>query len=70
MKMRTEKGKWIIEDGNSNIIFDKAYDAWGFILLMKEVRTNPPVPYHSLYPVRTLIPTIARGGKKIVYSGL
>lgn len=67
MKLRTENGKWIVEESYKNIIFDTAYDAWQYIFLMKEIRTLPPVAPHSLYPVRSLIPTIARGCKKVVH---
>ena len=67
MKFRTEKGKWIIEDHGRNIIFNKAYDAWQYILLMKEIRPKAPWALKSLYPVNSLIPTVQ---KKIVHATL
>lgn len=70
MKLRTEGGKWIIEEQHKNTIFDTAHDAWLFIYLMKEIRPKPPVFPRSLYPVRSLIPSVARGCKKVVYTGL
>ena len=57
MKMRTEDNKWIIEDDGVVKVFDSSYDAWQYVLLMKEVRPHPPIPPRSLYPVLTRNPT-------------
>ena len=57
MKMRTKDNKWIIEDEGRTIVFDSSYDAWMYVLLMKEVRPHPPIPPRSIYPVLTLDPT-------------
>lgn len=70
MKLRTEGGKWYVDEGYKVSIFDKANEAWQYIFLLKEIRPLPPFAPHSLYPVRSLIPTIARGCKKVVYTGL
>ena len=67
MKLRTENGKWYINDNGRIIEFTESVDAWRYILLMKEIRTNPTIPFHSLYPVRSLIPSALKGGKKVVY---
>lgn len=65
MKLRTKKGKWIVEEAHKNTIFDTSYDAWAYIFLMKEIRPLPPIRPRQLYPVRSLIPTIG-SVKKIV----
>ena len=70
MKLRSYEGKWIVEEPHKNVIFDTAHDAWLYIYLMKEIRPQPPLVPRSLYPVRSLIPSIARGCKKVVYTGL
>ncbi len=64
MKMRTQCGKWFIVDGDRNIIFDNSQDAWLYVLLMKEVRPNPPTLPQSIYPVRTLDPRPSKVVKK------
>lgn len=70
LKLRTEGGKWYVDEGYKVSIFDTSNEAWQYIFLLKEIRTLPPFAPHSLYPVRSLIPTIARGCKKVVYTGL
>ena len=57
MKMRTIDGKFIILDEGREIVYDSSYDAWQYVLLMKEVRPHPPIPPRSVYPVLTLDPT-------------
>lgn len=57
MKMRTEDGKLIIQDEGREIVFDKSYDAWLYVFLMRDIRPNPPIPPRSVYPVLTLDPT-------------
>lgn len=66
MKMRTEDNKWYIEDEGRLIVFDSSYDAWMYVLLMKEVRQHPPIPPRSIYPVLTLDPTRNLTSKKKV----
>ena len=56
MKMRTEDGKWIIDDNGRIVIFDNAYDAWQYVFLMRELRPVVPCVAHSMYPVRSLNP--------------
>ncbi len=70
MKMRTEKGKWIIEDRGVNKIFDTAYDAWLYVFLMREIRPKVRMTMPSLYPVRTLNPLAIARGKKVVFTGI
>lgn len=57
MKMRTKDGKLIIQDEGREIVFDKSYDAWMYVFLMRDIRQNPPIPPRSVYPVLTLDPT-------------
>lgn len=57
MKMSTKDNKWIILDEGREIVFDSSYDAWQYVLFMKEVRPHPPIPPRSIYPVLTLDPT-------------
>lgn len=56
MKMRTKDGKWIIEDEGRVNIYDKFYDAWSYVFLMRTIRPNPPIPPRSTYPVLSLVP--------------
>ena len=66
MKLRTQGGKWYITDNGRVITYDNSTDAWRYIFLMKEIRKNPTTGNHELYPVRSLIPPLARGCKKVV----
>ena len=64
IKMYTNDGKWIVLDGDRVVTFDKAYDAWAFVFLLKEIR--PRVPYNRpLYPVRSLNPFPERRVKNV-----
>lgn len=64
LKMYTVDGKWIVKDGDRLVEFDKAYDAWQLVLLLKEIR--PRVPYlRPLYPVKTLDPRPERRIKNV-----
>ena len=67
LKMRTEGGKWYVDEGYKVSIFEKAVDAWRYIFVLKEIRPLPPFAHRSLYPVRSLDPTIAGGCKKVVH---
>lgn len=67
MKMRTEDGKWYIEDDGSVKIYDNSYDAWQYIFFMRIIRPNPPIPPRSVYPVLTLDPTRSFTPKKKFY---
>lgn len=66
MKLRLEKGFWIVEDRGVNKIFDKSRDAWTYIFLMREIRPKAPQVPKSLYPVRSLNPFPERRCKKVV----
>ncbi len=64
LKMYTYDGNWVVVDGDSHVVFDKAYDAWAFVLLLKEIR--PRVPYiRPLYPVKSLDPRPERRLKNV-----
>lgn len=65
LKLRTVNGEWIIEDKGSYKIFDNPYDAWQYILFVKEIRPKAPWTPKSLYPVNSLIPAVP---KKIVHT--
>ena len=60
MKLKTVDGKWVIEDNGVIKIFDKSYDAWQYILFMKEIRPKAPWTLKSLYPVNSLIPCVQK----------
>jgi hypothetical protein len=64
--MRTEDGKWYIEDDGSVKIYDNSYDAWQYVFLMRIIKPNPPIPPRSTYPVLTLDPTRSITFKKKV----
>ncbi len=70
MKLRTENGKWYVDEGYKVSVFDTAIEAWQYIFIMKEIRPKAPLVPQSLYPVRHLDPTKTRGCKKVVYTGL
>ena len=64
VKMHTKDGIWTVEDKGVNKCFESAYDAWGYILLLKEIR--PRVPYiRPLYPVKSLNPMPERRQKNV-----
>lgn len=65
VKMYTIDGKWIVLDGDRIVTFDKAYDAWAFVLLLKEIRPRAPYVARSLYPVRSLDPRPERRIKNV-----
>lgn len=69
VKLRTEGGKWFVEEAHKISIFESAREAWRYILLLKEIRPLPPIRPRQLYPVRSLIPTIG-SVKKIVHTRL
>ena len=60
MKLRTVDGQWIITDKGTIKIFDNPYDAWQYILFMKEIRPQAPWTLKSLYPVNSLIPSVQK----------
>ena len=64
MKMRTKDNKWIIQDEGREIVFDSSFDAWQYVFLMRPIRTNPPIPPRSVYPVLSLVPKTTK--KKII----
>ena len=65
LKMYTFKGNWVIKDGDRIVVFDKAYDAWCYVLLLKEIRPRVPMGERSLYPVRSLNPIPERRCKNV-----
>lgn len=67
MKMRTTKDGWLIEDRGVLKVFETSHDAWSYVFLMKEIRSDaltrtPP----TLYPVLSLDPRPQMRGKKYV----
>ena len=66
LKMRTEGGKWYVDEDYKVSIFENSTDAWQYIFVLKAIRPQPPFVPRSLYPVRTLDPTRVRGCKQIV----
>jgi hypothetical protein len=65
LKMITISGAWYVIDGDRVITFEKAYDAWCYIYLLKAIRPKAPKVERSLYPVKTLNPC-EEGRKKYV----
>ena len=55
MKLRTEKGVWILLDEGREIHFESGIYAFAYMLIMAKVR---PIPCTtpSIYPVRSLTP--------------
>lgn len=68
IKMYTYKGNWVVKDGERLVRFKKAYDAWQFVLLLKEIRPRVPMGERSLYPVRSLNPIPERRVKNVRFS--
>lgn len=68
LKLRTEGGKWYVDEGYKVSIFDTSNDAWQYIFLLKELRPMPGFANRTLYPVRSLIPAALKGGKKVVFQ--
>ena len=65
IKMYTYNGEWVVKDGDRYVVFDKAYDAWCYVLLLKEIRPRVPMGERSLYPVRSLNPIPERRCKNV-----
>lgn len=65
MKMRTQSGKWIIDDGKKTVVFDNSKDAWLYItymlLIRASIKLNTTKTPAELYPVRSLVPHPVRG---------
>ena len=68
LKMYTKGGKWTVEDNGVKKEFDTAWDAWGYIFLMREIRPNAPQAPKAHYPVKTLNPSPIVKQKKISYT--
>jgi hypothetical protein len=68
LKLRSEGGKWYVDEGYKISIFDTSNEAWQYIFLLKELRPKPMFPIRQLYPVRSLVPGALKGGKKVVYQ--
>lgn len=54
MKLRTEKGKWIVSDRGREVIFDKGLEAFYYCLLMRDFHKQIP-PEKCVYPVKSLV---------------
>ena len=65
LKVVTISGSWYVIDGERLIPFEKGYDAWCYVFLLKAIRPKAPKVPKSLYPVRTLDPR-EEGRKKNV----
>ncbi len=60
MKLRTEKGEWILTDNGREINFENDYNsAWLYVFFMKGIRDLPTIP-QTAYPVRSLIPKMKK----------
>lgn len=68
LKMYTKNRKWIVVDGEREIVFDSSKDAWGYVFLMRDVRPKAPQVSESIYPVTTLNPFPSRKRKRIVFT--
>lgn len=65
MKMQTINGKYVILDRGVVKEFDKAYDAWRYVFICREVRPRVEMGVRSLYPVRSLNPVPERRVKNV-----
>jgi hypothetical protein len=65
LKMYTGCGKWIVVDKRRLIIFDTSYDAWAYVMMLKEIRPRVPMGERSLYPVKSLDPRPERRLKNV-----
>ncbi|MBQ8528851.1 MAG: hypothetical protein IJ459_03855 [Clostridia bacterium] len=66
IKLRTEGGKWYVDEGYKVSIFDTSKEAWQYIFVLREIRPKAPWVPQSQYPVRHLNPMPTRGCKKVV----
>lgn len=68
--MRSKGGKWYINDGTKDIVLDRPQEAWQFVFYMRQLRIPTRIKTNrasaDLYPVRSLIPHLARGCKRVV----
>ena len=58
LKMYTKDKKWIVVDGEREIVFDSSKDAWVYVFMMRGIRPNAPKAPESMHPVKTLIPSM------------
>jgi hypothetical protein len=65
LKMYTFNGYWVVKDGERLVPFKKSYDAWAFVLLLREIRPKVPMGERSFYPVKTLDPRPERRTKNV-----
>ena len=65
IKMFTYDENWVVKDGDRIVVFDKAYDAWCYIFLLREIRPKAPFVQRSLYPVKSLNPIPERRIKNV-----
>lgn len=67
MKMRKTKAGWIVTDKGVEKVFETPYDAWLYILLMKDIRPHRTYRPKTLYPVTSLDPfALIQGVKRYV----
>ena len=66
LKMYTKDKKWIVIDGEREIVFDNATDAWRYSFLMRDIRPKIPSVPKSCYPVTSLIPNTKK--KKVIFK--
>jgi hypothetical protein len=55
MKLRTEKGKWILLHNGKEITYDKGVYAFCYFLTMKDFEKQIAPP-RCVYPVKSLVP--------------
>ena len=65
LNMYTYDGKWIIKDGERFVVFTNGYDAWCYVMLLREIRPKVEMGERSLYPVRSLNPMPERRVKHV-----
>lgn len=67
IKLKTEAGKWIVDEGYKKVEFDTLRAAWLYIFCLKEIRPNAPRALKSYCSVDSLIPAAP---KKLVRVSL
>ena len=66
LKMYTKDKKWIVIDGEREIVFDNAKDAWDYTWIMRVFKPAVPSVPKSCYPVTSLIPNTKK--KKVRFK--
>ena len=68
LRMYSKDKKWIVVDGEREIVFETSRDAWEYVFFMRGIRPNAPKAPECLNPVKSLNPFPCMGKKKVIIA--